>query len=492
MRTRAPETFAAVLTPSGHHVIHYRRRHKALEVTRYRKVESERPTIRAAAEQLADTIEAEGGRKARVAIAISGFGSCHHLLTLPSAEKEVLDPILQREMKRFFPDLFNEDEARPLISAIPAGAPPDESSAMRDLLVGGLPRSVLDEIATSLEQRSIELEHVTVLPATLTRLYESYVGYPETSAMAMVLQEDCVAGFFHEGTLRLFTETPTSNRNVTSDPARLVADQVARGSLYLRQQFRGAETTTIWLGTEPEDQDHTEAKLAEVSDATVRSLDPGEPVGALLALGAALDAQDPDGLNLLPEDMRPPSSAEEWSRTVAMIAAALLLLTTSAWAFTAVYSEASARERLHTQQETTAAQDLMFSRLEPVVRERQAHVVRSTILEQIVAERERIPSLLWPLQDAGPGVTVNRYQIRRTEDGWQGLLQGTAVSYSSSAAAGVINGIHRDLSRELPEGALNIDDLSYVETPESAQSEGSIAVRFQFSFNVPIEEWLPN
>ena len=215
-------------------------------------------------------------------------------------------------------------------------------------------------------------------------------------------------------------------------------------------------------------------------------------LGALLALGAALDAHDLSGLNLLPEEYRPPSAAEQLSRRVATIAASLLLLTTAAWAFTSVYSEASARERLSTQQENTSVQALMYSRLEPVVRERQAHVVRSTILEQIVAERERVPSLLFPLQDAASTIEVDQYTVRRTEDGWEGLLQGTAVSFSGTAAAAEINAVHRELERELPEGSLNIDDLAYTELPDDAQSEGSIAVRFRFSFNVPAEEWLQN
>lgn len=490
MRGRVRASYAAVVTPAGSHVIGYRRKRRLLEVERYRGATADDLSVAAAADRLADLLEAEGARGGSVSVAVAGFGTCHQLLALPPAAPDVIEPILQREMRRFFPDLYEKGKEQPYVAAVPSGSASGASDTpMRELLVGAIPREVVQELRAALASRAIHLDHVTVLPAAVARLHESYVESPETGVIAVVLQRYSVAGFFHEGSLRLFTEPPVSAPDGNLNPTRRIADQVERGALYLRQQFRGATPKTIWLAADPERSDQIEERLGVSDSVTVRSLDPGEPPGSLLALGAALDAQAHAGLNLLPPEFRPPSQAERWTRALGVAAASVILLATSWWALTGVRAEAAAAERLRSAQEALVPRSASYSRMQPVISERQAHGVRSDILQRIVTEREKIPELLWPLQDAFPTVSIDSFSLTRTADGWHGRVQGAATSWSSSDAAAAVEAFHQQLGQELPPGSLQLDDLSYGGPGEAEQMPISVAVSFQMSFIVPLDEW---
>lgn len=489
MRGRARAHYAAVVTPAGLHVIRYRRKRRLLEVERYRGSPETDISIRGAADRLADLLEAEGARGGSVSVAVAGFGTCHHLLALPPAAPDLLEPILQREMRRFFPDLYEKGQEQPYLAAVPTGSTAGSETPLREQLVGAIPRHVIHELNSALASRAIALAHVTVLPAAVARLHQSYVESPGTTVLALVMQQYSVAGFFHEGSLRLFTEPPVSAPDQNIDPARRIGDQVERGVLYLRQQFRGATPSTIWLAADPERTEQIEERIGVPEGMVVRSLDPGEPPGSLLALGAALDAQDEAGLNLLPHEFRPPSRAERWTRGLGVAAAAVLLLATSWWAVAGVRAEADAAERLRALQETLVPRSAAYSRIQPVIAERQAHSVRSEILQRIVAEREKVPELLWPLQDAQPTISMGAFHLNRTPDGWQGLVQGTATSWSSSDAAAAVEALHQQLGQELPPGSIQLDDLSYGGTGEAEQMPTSVAVSFRMSFIVPLEEW---
>lgn len=490
MNGRNRGDYAAVLTPTGAHVIRYRRRRRLLEVEQYRGVTTVYESVEQAADGLADLLEAEGARDGRVALAIAGFGTYHHLLSLPPATPDLLEPILHREMRRFFPDLYEKGKPNPYLSSVAAGPPsPRSDSPMRDLLVAAIPRETVGELRTALGARGIRLDHLTVVPAAVVRLHESFVGDVQASAIALVLPRYSLAAFFYEGALKLFTEPPAGAREATADSSRLVADQVERGILYLRQQFRGARPQAIWMAAEPELAEQVEEALAGRTEAGVRELDPGEPPGSLVALGAALNSLDPTALDLLPAEFRPPSPTERWTRALGVATAAVLLLAMGWWALSGVRAEASAAQRMRAAQEAIVPRSTALARIQPIVDERQAHGIRSEILRTIVAEREKLPELLWPIQDFEPAVAIQAFQLTRSSDGWYGSISGTARSYTSADAAATVDAFFRELSLELPEGSLQLDDLAYGTGADPEQMPVGVAVSFRMSFIVPLEEW---
>lgn len=478
---------AAVLTPTGAHLIRYRRRRGRLEVVRYRGEVTPRAGVEEAAKALAELIEAEGGRGVCVALGLAGFGSCHHLLSLPPAAPELLEPIVHREMRRFYPGLF-EEEGAPYIDFVAAADPGEGSEGtLRDLLVAGLPRSTVEAVRRALAPLGSVLEHVTVVPAAVANLFDAFVGRTETAALALVADGYSALGFFHEGGLRLFTEPPMRSGLAGADV--VVAEQVDRGALYLRQQFRGARLRAVHLSASPAERPAILTTLQASDDVAVRQLAPGEEPAALLALGVALNAEDERALNLLPHGMRPPSRSERLTRMVGSIAAGVVIVAVSWWALMGVRAEAVAAERFRNHQDTLVPRAAAFARIEPVVRERQAHATRSELLHRLIEERERIPELLWPLQAAGTAVQMQSFNLARTADGWQGRLVGQVESWSSADAAAIVEALQRELARSLPPGAVTLGDLAYGTDSRGGQPSAGVAVRFRMSLVIPAGEW---
>lgn len=488
MKRRAPRLYAGVLTPAGVHVISYRRSRGHLDVIRYRAEERPLVGIAEAAGELASLLEAEGARNGRLSLSITGFGTCQHILNLPAASPELLQPVLQREMRRLYPDLFaagTDDHYQGSVASGSAPARPD--SSLRDMLAAAVPKRVVAELRETLAARGIALDHLTVLPAALMRVYEAMVDGEagHAAAVGVVLPNFPVVGFFYGGGMRLFAE-PTATGQ---DLGAVTAEQIKRGKLYLRQQFRGASIDAIHLSAEAGDRELLTEWLTAAENPPVRELSPSDPPGVLLGLGTALNAEADDALDLLPPEFRPPSAAEAWTRALAVAACAVLILAASWWALTGVRTEAVAAERLRSARQTLAPALAEFAPTSAILTERREHAVRSEVLRQITVERERIPELLWPLQAAYPAVNVRSFLLGRTAEGWQGLLQGTATASSSASAAATVDALHQELGRELPPGSLRLQNLSYGDGPASEQTLNGVAVSFRMSFIVPLEEW---
>ena len=484
--------FAAVLSPTGLHVLEYKRRRRQLEIVRYRSEAANHTDIEVASEALANLLEAEGARGGELALAVAGFGSCHQLLTLPPAAPDLLEPIVNREMRRFFPDLFQSGAEAPFVAYVPTD--PEGAglgSPMRDLLAAAVPRVLVEQVRAATAARGIRVDHITVVPVAITRLFESFVGSRETAALAVVTPDYASVGFFHDGALRLFTEPPAYGREGGASTEQVVADQVERGSLYLRQQFRGARLSAVHVGADREDQVLIRSALDEKGEAEIRELVAGESPGALLALGAALDRQAEYCLNLLPLEYRPPSAAERWVRGLGVAAAAILLLGAGFWTLMGVRAEAEAAELVRTYEESLVPRLASYARIEPVVRERQAHAARAELLRKIVADRERLPELLWPLNNASGSIDIAGFALNRTAEGWSGQLTGTSRSYSSAAAAAAAQGLFDEFSRELPEGTVTLNGLNtvYAAGEEVEEAFAPVSVSFSISFAVSLDQW---
>src|SRR5687768_9694021 len=106
MRLGRAKRFSATLTPNGIHLVEYRRGTRGLQVLRYTSHPGPFTDAATAAEALAGLVESEGGRGGRISIALTGLGSAHQILSLPPADREVLLPVVRRELRRFYPGLF--------------------------------------------------------------------------------------------------------------------------------------------------------------------------------------------------------------------------------------------------------------------------------------------------------------------------------------------------------------------------------------------------
>lgn len=493
MSRRGTPTFSAAVTPTGVYVVGYRRKARGLDVGEYAYRRMDGPTAASAGASLGELIEAQGGRGGTVSLALSGFGSCHQILTLPPAPREVLLPVIGREMRRVFPDLSGSGE--PIIDYVEIGAPADgrEEGQQRDVLAAAVPRTVVQAVHDELSDRGIQLGHWTVLPRTMQRLHDAFAVEEFPTAALLVAENLSLLGFFHAGELRLFSETHGGVEDAGA--AKALAERVDRGGIYLRQQFQGAELERVLLSAEDGAvaRELSSAINDRVGVAPERFGPYSGSPGAMLAFGPALDAMADDAFDLLPLELRPPTAQERWSRILAYASVFLLLASAAWWAGSAVLAEHRSETRLN---ETRAALDSRwgeFTAARAVVDARRAHAQRVELVRLLLSSRERLPEILWPLESAPPALKVRLLEIIPTDGGWTAVVEGSAEASSTSQATAAIDALFRSFQRELPGAVPRMEEMSPpqpLSTDLSAASEFvvPIAITFRMSFIVPAVE----
>lgn len=491
MRLGLAPRFGALLAPNGLHIVEYRRGRRGLEIRRTHRHDTPATSIAEAAERLADLIRSAGGRGGRVAVALTGFGSCHTILALPPAKPELLRPVITRELLRFFPDLQD-----PLVEFVAVGASGDGAGAKQEFLAGAARRETVGVLQGVLADREITLEHVTVLPRVLQRLRDSVAAGPEGVVLAVLPAAAPALGFFHEGGLRLFSE-PLMRSGDARRLADVVPEQVERGLLFVRQQFHGATIGRLLLAAEPAEHEALSVLLGGMPGLRVERLGPGGVApGALLALGAALDARDPAGLNLLPPGLRPPRQAERLSRALGAASAAVLALAAVGWAWTAVRAEARARDSVRELEQQLEERVVPLAAVRPVIDERQAHNLRLAFLAGLQAERMRLQDLLRAVALAAPAaIRLDHLSVARVEADWHVALAGRAEATTSAVAVRAIDRLFRELPRRIPVRDLTLDQLADAtgaadEAGGDTASAGAeiVAIAFEISFIVRAEE----
>ena len=486
--------FSALVCPAGVHVVAYTRTRAGLQIQRYNREVRSGLTAEEAADVLARILESEGARGRRVSVAVTGFGTCHQILTLPPASREFLQPIVARELRRFYPDLFATEPLEPIIDFVELDSSEAPSPGpQKELLVAAVPQGFLRSVWESLAARGIRLEHWTIVPRSTQRLYDAFAG-PETTAAALVMVPEWpLLGFFHQRELRLFSE-PRSGPAAAAPESEndAVVEHLERGAIFLRQQFRGATVSQVYLAAEAGTHASGAAELIrERLGVSLEHLGPdGEAPGALAALGAALDAAATDGLNLLPADLRPPSRTDQWTHGLAVASAALVLLAALWWGWSGMRAESKANAEIEELREHLAARVSEIASVRPIIQERQAHAQRAAILDLLSHDRRRLPEILWPLQAAAGTVEIRRLEVTRQESGWQVVLGVRAVGMSSAEVTSALTALSHQLGAELPKDALSMSGLSLVpvistDTLEERVGPMPIAASVDLSFIVP-------
>jgi hypothetical protein len=441
-----------------------------------------------AARALAGLIEARGGRGARASIAVSGFGAYHQILSLPPAPREVLLPVIGRELRRLFPDLYAVEGEPPLVDYASLGPiRGGENSGQRDLLAAAVPRSLIRTVQGQLEARGISITHWTILPRAMQRLYEAFAGGDPVTAVMILADGSSLLGLFHGGELRLFTEAPYAVGNSTES-----VERIERGALYVRQQFRGSSLERVMLAAA--DAEEVEQIAGAVSERLGLELEPFGPgsstPGALVALGAALDAASGDPLQLLPVEARPPGEQERWTRWLLAASLAIVLAAGGWWAWSGVRAESHAEQRYV---DARAALDSLvpaYERAREIVEARRSHAERARLIRVLLESRERLPELLWPIGSSTSRVRVELVRIETRGAGWAATVEGLATAESAALATSAIDGFFQSLRRELPDAQLSLNRMAplAVESEPGAGPlgiEGPIATGFTMSFIVP-------
>ena len=498
MNMTSERRFAALIDPDRVYVIEYARRPAGVEITHHMSVARTMPSVEEAADALVELIRSSAAPgEAKLTAAIRGFGISYHLLTLPPAGADVLAPIIEREMRRIFPDIedplvgfavgghIDRRTGRPAAQAAKKGLPERRSAISTgevlplEILAAAAPRHIVDSVSRTLDRAGIHLEHLTVVPQAMARLYREVNGSPDPAAVAIMLQGSPVIGVFQGGDVRFIAEPPASDEGLSAVDIQTVIDQVGRARMYLRQHFRGADIEKIFVAADPADQAHVDAVLNAALNVEVVPLAPAMgPPAAIAALGSVLNAEAGTEMVLYPSsaDLQRASERRRWrSRTAAAIAVCVLAIGIAA--VTTVISSRTAG-RLRAERALTDAQMAKIAPAINVIGERQANMDRAAAMQVEYARRQQVARVLNGIRLAQPpNVGLTNATLTRAGDVWNVEISATAVG---SSGADVLEGV-AEFSRELParvplEG-FNLSAFEYAGEP------GDMSGNFKVTFS---------
>jgi hypothetical protein len=489
MRPLRPRRFGAFISPRGVYLVEYRRVTSGIELNEHRAVTRELTEIDEAAAALVALVLEAGGAGSSVAAAIRGFGVSYRLLVLPPAERTVLAPVVDNEMRRLHPEV-----TEPVVNFALGGRverrlqPPGELTHDRrvaaqaippiEVLAATAPAHVIRVLTQALGRHGVTLTHLTIPPQAMARVYAEVNGEGNASAVAMMLPGGPLIGLFQNGSLRFVTEPPSTASELTAE-LQTVMDQVDRGRMYLRQQFRGADIDRIFLATDPEAQQHFNAILATSLNIDVHPLVSTQaPAAAVAALGAVLDSDDDAGLSLHPSGSKRRESATRQRHRAAMYVVSAVSAVALAWALFTVFSARPAVDSVADARRQSARSLASLEAIRGVVEERRANAARLAAIGALAADRRRLIGQLHGIAASTPaGVQVGRMYLERLEDGWRGEVTGTASGFSGAHALRAVDRFENELPRALQTSSVTLADFT--------QGDDETLVTFRITFETP-------
>ncbi len=498
MSKSAPRRFGALIDPNRIYVIEYERQAGGVEIVNHLSVARSMPSIEEAADAVVELVRSTAAPgDAQLTAAIRGFGISYHLLTLPPAGADVLAPIIDREMRRLFPDIQDPlvgfavgghiDRRTGKLAPVVAkkGLPERRASTPAgevlplEILAAAAPRHVVGTVAGRLERAGIRLEHLTVVPQAMARLYREVNGSPEPGAVAIMLEGSPVIGVFQGEDVRFISEPPASDEGLSAVDVQTVIDQVGRARMYLRQHFRGADIEKIFVAADPADQAHVDAVLNAALNIEVTPLAPAMgPPAAIAALGGVLNAESGTEMVLypLPADLLR-ADARRRERTWTLAAAAVCALAVGIAAFM-TFSAAKAAGELRSER---AAADAQMARIAPaltVIEERRANADRIAAVQAQNARRQQLARLVNGIRLAQPpNVGLTSATLTRAADGWRVEIAGTAVGASGADVLEGVAEFSRELPARIPLQSFSLDSFEY------SGEAGDMSGNFKVSFN---------
>lgn len=475
--------FGAFIEPQGIHAVEYAREANGISVLRHLADESRVSGMADGGERLATLIGAGDGSRTSVSAAIRGFGSGYQIMMLPHAAPDILRPIVRRELARLYPDIDN-----PRVDFVLGGEidrrrreRADAGAAPLELLAAAVPERAVQAFAEELAARDMDLDHLTVLPQVLQRLYQRSESGFEPTAVLLYLPGGPILGFFHERQLRLTVEPPFGIDMDEAAEVQTILEQVERGALYLRQQFRGAEVNRLLVSAHPDDQERIVGLLQSQLEIAVAPLAPGAgSPAALAALGAVLDADAPSSLNLSPTAVLPEEVAAQTTRRRVLIAAVALASLALIWALFNVVDALRWSSKVDALATQARARSGALTSMRGVVDERQKNAQAYTFLESLVADRTRLQRNLRAVaRTTPPGVRLEELDLTRAGEEWQGGVGGMATGSSGADVLLAVDRFFRYLPREMPLRNLLLTQLEDVEPSDKQRLPG---MRFRFTF----------
>lgn len=468
----------AYVCPNGASVVECRRTRAGLEIMRTFDVPAHLETAAAAADHLVRVITSAAISRADVSVAIRGFGLQHHVLQLPPADDEILTTIIEREMRRLEPQLVDFTTAWIRLPVSPQAAAAEAQSAQLAVVVP-------DDTVMAFEQRfgetQLTLAHLTALPSAMARIAGEFDAADDISAMVAALPDGAFFGFFLGNALRLVVEPPFHVQG--QHDAVAVAEEAELGSMFLRQQFRGARVDRVTIIGAVDAVDDAESTLAgrlgvPVKRFALRDLS----AAAHAAVGAVLDAEASPPLSLGGSTRDREEHDARGGLHSAALVASLIALLVGAWTVFGAVQARGATDDL-ARAETRILQDSFgLAGVRSTAEQRKLIRNAQAALRIVATDRADLQQTIASVAGSiAPRLRLDSMALTRNGDGWSVVLGGMAGGETSARAVQNLNDFYQQLPRHLVLHDLSLDRMSYVDSSGATDA----AVRFEVSFAAP-------
>jgi hypothetical protein len=402
-------------------------------------------------------------------------------MMLPPAERDVLGVVVRRELVRLNPDMDNpridfslggEVDRRKRIR-------PEAGRAQQEVLVGAAPELAVTAFGEELAVLGVELEQLTLLPQVAQRLYQQSDGSPQPTACYVALPGGPLITFFHDGQLRLVVEPPVNTEPDLFAEVQSIVEHLERGNLYMRQQFRGVELNRLLVAVESaKEKELIEALGLQLGYQVKKFPGPAAAPGALIAMGAILDSETTNGLNLSPYSESPEVREERSRRRTTLLAASVVMAIAFIWAILSVATALKWSRRVEDQRKVALSRMATLAPMRTIAAQRQHNAQAVTYLATVATDRQHGQEILRGIGRAvPPGLQLSAVAMDRTAGEWTTSISGSAFG---ETPADVLLGIDRffhSLPREVP-----MHDLLLTTLDDVAGSEFPAAMKFTITF----------
>ncbi|MGQ0814699.1 MAG: hypothetical protein ACT4O1_09555 [Gemmatimonadota bacterium] len=476
MRKRPSQGYAAVLGPQGLWLVEYERRPDGLDLRDIKHVQRAVPDAGAAADLLREALQNSVRRgTAELCLLLEVLGSSYDRLALPPAAPTVLQQVLQREMAR------RSGLSDGVVVYMPIGEATPGPPAKQELWAGTTSRAVLEALREAAQAANVEIRHVAILPSVIGSLFDELDGRDTPTAVVLCQASGTISGFFHGGKLRLILESHLPEQLDAEGYGDVVEDQIERGALYLRQQFRGAMLDAVLIAAEPTLWNDLSARIRRAFSTEVLPFgNARDPVAALLAVGAAIDAETHPAMNLAAQMV----ARKRHSRGIieklahwSYVALALVCVWAIAQMAVLTYKEA----RLRDLDERARADFEPIWSMISVTRQRREEASQIEALQRVLYENGTLQTVFSSLASAAPeNVQFDTLQISRQGSAWQGELAGRAESGTNAESISDLSTLQRRLLAQPGMASVEVEDFDYFQA--GGVEEPASGVRFKLLF----------
>ncbi|HEY4217836.1 MAG TPA: hypothetical protein VGM67_11910 [Gemmatimonadaceae bacterium] len=488
----AKRTFGALVSHDGVCLVEYAVERTGIRVVGEWSESGHSASIGDALERLRGLLSANDVRGGSIALAIDQFGVFHHVMMLPGANDDVLRPVVRREVQRVFgvtDPAFVFTRGGMQERRAPGRA--DARTAPRQLFVAGASRETVDALASAFPEKRVYVDIATVVPKAIHSLYQASGGGVEPTAVLVCLDGGPHLSFFLDGRLELAIDPPIALEGDRPSPS-VIVDQVERGAVYFRQQFRGAEATRLLLATRENEYAELAAAIEQRIGVRVSPLFEGtSSPEAVVAMGAVLEArnEDADALDLYPH---PPTIADRAAvlmrgPNLAVSAAVAAAVIAGFWAFSQFTALSTVRR------ETTALRAAARSSAQAVepmrqIAERRADFTRqAAFVEQSDAERATLTAALEAIAEEAPvGVHFDSLRVSRSAAGWSGAIDGQTSGATTAQSVRSLETFFNAVRAKPGVSSASLDQFNYPSSGPDTTHAGnqSVGLVFRITFEI--------